>query len=36
MTVVGNVKKIREFEGIVVLTDGTEIPVGEIIEIEME
>lgn len=36
VTVVGNVKKIREFEGIVVLTDGTEIPIGEIIEIEME
>lgn len=36
VTAVGNVKKIREFEGTVVLTDGTEIPIGEIIEIEME
>lgn len=36
VTVVGNVKKIREFEGTVVLTDGTEIPVGEMIGIEFE
>lgn len=36
VTVVGNVKKIREFEGMVVLTDGTEIPVAEMIGIEIE
>ena len=36
VTVVGNVKKIREFEEVVVLTDGTEIPIEEIIGIEFE
>ena len=36
VTVVGNVKKIKELEETVVLSDGTEIPIGEMIEIELE
>jgi hypothetical protein len=33
-TVVGNVKKIREYEGIVVMMNGMEIPIDDIIQIE--
>jgi len=34
ITVVGHVKKIKKYEGIVVMTDGMEIPIGDSIQMK--
>ena len=36
MTKSGNLKKIDEFERVMLLTDGTKIPLDDVVEIESE
>ena len=36
MTKSGNLKKIGEFERVMLLTDGTKIPLDDVVEIESE